>query len=136
MKRHMILAVALTALLLSGCTLAGVRGSGDLVTESRQVSDFDRVALSGSGQVVITQGAEEGLSVEADDNLMQYVRTEVSGRTLELGLDAPGTIVRPSRLAACQAGAAASLRNTNSPLLGPPVKRTPAILLPCSGDNQ
>ena len=29
--------------------------------------------------------------------LCEDVRTEVSGRTLELGLDAPGTVVRPSQ---------------------------------------
>lgn len=97
MNRHMLFAIALIALLLSGCTLTGVRGSGNIVTESRLVSDFDRVSLSGSGHVVITQGAEEGLSVEADDNLMQYVRTKVSARTLELGLRFPGTIVTPSQ---------------------------------------
>ena len=54
MNRHMLLAIALIALLLSGCALAGVRGSGDIVTETREVSDFDRVSLSGSGEVIIT----------------------------------------------------------------------------------
>jgi hypothetical protein len=97
MNRHMLLTMALTALLVSGCALAGVRGSGNVITETRQVSDFDRVSLSGSGHVAITQGAEEGVSVEADDNLVQYVRTKVSGRTLELGLRWPGTIVTPSQ---------------------------------------
>ena len=54
MKRHMILAMALIALLLGGCTLTGVQGSGNIVTETREVSDFDRVSLSGSGHVVVT----------------------------------------------------------------------------------
>lgn len=75
----------LSALIVSGC--GAVRGSGDLVTESRNVSNFDRVDLGGSGEVVITQGGEESLTVETDDNIMQYVTTKVRGGTLHLGFD-------------------------------------------------
>jgi len=67
-----------------------VRGSGDLVTESREVSNFDRVDLSGAGEVRITQGASESLTVETDDNIMQYVSTQVRGGTLVIGLDTQG----------------------------------------------
>jgi hypothetical protein len=56
-----------------------------VVTEERDVSGFDSVVLSGFGKVIITQGDEESLTVETDDNLMQYIETQVRGRTLELG---------------------------------------------------
>ena len=85
MNRRRFFTVILIALLLSACGLRIIRGSGDRVTESRRVSDFDRVSLTGSGELVITQSGEESLTVEADENIMQYVRTEVRGGTLELG---------------------------------------------------
>jgi hypothetical protein len=81
------------------CGFGVVRGSGDLVTESRSVNNFDRVDLSGSGEVVITQSGEESLTVETDDNIMQYVTTEVRDGTLYLGLDSQGIqSISPSQL--------------------------------------
>ena len=106
MKKGMIPGLTAIALLTSGCCAcpsflgyADVRGSGNVVTETRRVIDFDRVSLAGSGRVIITQGDDESLTVEADDNLMQYIKAEVEGRTLVLGFtDTPrfGTF-RPSR---------------------------------------
>jgi acyl carrier protein len=62
-----------------------IKGSGNVVTEERAVSGFDSVALSAFGEVIITQGDEESLTIETDDNLMPYIQTEVRNRTLELG---------------------------------------------------
>lgn len=62
-----------------------VRGSGNVIVEERAVSGFDRVDLTGFGRVIITQGGEESLTIETDDNLMQYIETKVTGSTLELG---------------------------------------------------
>jgi hypothetical protein len=61
-----------------------LQGSGDVVTEERPVSDFDRVSLAGIGDVFITQGEETSLTVEASDNLIEYIETEVRNGTLVL----------------------------------------------------
>lgn len=61
-------------------------GSGVLARESRTVGDFDEVDLSGSGDVTITQTGEDSLVVEADDNLLPFVTTEVHGRRLVLSM--------------------------------------------------
>jgi hypothetical protein len=68
-----------------------------VVTEERDVSGFDSVALSGFGEVIITQGDEESLTVETDDNLMQYIETQVRGGTLELGFTDDDILLRPSK---------------------------------------
>jgi hypothetical protein len=62
-----------------------VRGSGKVITEERQVSDFEKIQVSGVGKVVITQGDTESLTIETDDNLMEYIETKVRGNTLEIG---------------------------------------------------
>lgn len=91
--------LAILIVLLSACNLAGLRGSGDLITETRNVSNFDRISLSGSGNVIITQNGEESLVVETDDNIMEYVTTEVRGGTLELGFSsARAGGISPTRL--------------------------------------
>ena len=101
MKRHSIW-VALIVLIAAGLACAiplgvnTVRGSGVVVTEEREVSGFEGVALSGVGQVIITQGDEESLSIETDDNLMRYIESNVRNETLELGL-ARNTIPIPTQ---------------------------------------
>ncbi len=75
-----------------------VRGSGTVITETRAVSGFERVELNGAGDVIITQGDAEALTVEADDNLMAYIETEVKDGTLSLGFtrEARNRNIRPS----------------------------------------
>jgi hypothetical protein len=100
--------VVLVAVSISGCGFTisygmdirgRLQGSGNVVLENRIVRRFDRVSLMGSGEVEITQGDEEALTVEADDNFMRYIRTEVKNGTLILGYtkEAGNLKLRPSR---------------------------------------
>jgi predicted small secreted protein len=88
MRKHL----PLLAILIAGCVLLGacgantIRGSGKRISEPRPVSGIERVVLAGSGDVVLTQGDRESLTVETDDNLMQYITAEVSGGTLTLSI--------------------------------------------------
>ena len=61
-----------------------VAGSGVAATESRDVSEFNGIDVGGVFQVEVTAGKEYGVVVEADDNLLQYVKTEVSGGVLKI----------------------------------------------------
>ncbi len=91
-------AVIFGALLLSACGFGVLRGSGNVVSESRAVSNFDAVAFSGSGDVIIDQNGTEGLKIEAEDNLIPHIRTEVRGHTLHIFFDPMGMVmVRPTR---------------------------------------
>jgi hypothetical protein len=77
----------LVALLLSACGLRVINGSGEVITESRPVSDFTAVDFSGFGEVTLVQGEDEGLTIETDDNLLPYIQTTVSRGTLTIGMD-------------------------------------------------
>ena len=62
-------------------------GSGHVVSETRSVSGFHGVKLTGSGDVIITQGDTEGIVVEAEDNILPLLETAVKGDgILYLGL--------------------------------------------------
>ena len=61
-----------------------VRGSGDVVEEARDVGGFTGVSLEAIGNVYIEQGSVEELRIEAEDNLMPYLETDVAGRTLKI----------------------------------------------------
>ncbi len=69
-----------------------VRGSGEIVEESRNVSGFNKILVTGAGDVIVSQGSKESLTVETDDNLQEYIVTEVKGDTLEIGFK-EGTVL-------------------------------------------
>ena len=81
---------------MSACMFTGIAGSGKIVTEPRTVSGFSAVSLSGSGRVIVEQTGTESLTVTTDDNLLPYIRTEVHGKTLELGAKDPMTNLNPT----------------------------------------
>lgn len=73
-----------------------VVGSGEVVSEQRDVSDFDEVTLSGVGQLHITQTGSESLTIEAENNILPLLTSEVHGRRLVLGTE-PGAHFSPKR---------------------------------------
>ena len=90
MKIRIITVLLASTIILSACGLpvrfTDVRGSGNVVTESRSMPGFNAVELSGIGTLIIEQGARESLEITAEDNLMNYLRSDVSGSRLQLGV--------------------------------------------------
>jgi Putative auto-transporter adhesin, head GIN domain len=62
----------------------GERGSGNVISQTREVSDFDAVSISYPADVLIQQGSQESLEIEAEDNLLPHLKTQVRGGTLEI----------------------------------------------------
>jgi hypothetical protein len=58
--------------------------TGGVRTETREVSDFDRVALAGFGDLHIRQGEEESLTIEASPELLERIKTEVKDGQLTI----------------------------------------------------
>jgi hypothetical protein len=81
-----LLAVVLLFGVASACGSRGSTGSGNVQSETREVSGFDSVEFSGAGKLTIEQSGTESLSVRADDNLLPMLTSEVAGTTLKLGL--------------------------------------------------
>lgn len=62
----------------------GERGSGNVISETRAVSNFDRIEISYPATVLVSQGSKESLKIEAEDNLMPNLKTEVRNGRLEV----------------------------------------------------
>ena len=83
--------------LLSGCGGATiVTGSGRVTTENRTVSNFNSVAFTSAGDLTIVQGDTEALSIEAEDNLIPYIKTEVKAGTLTISGE-NGNVYNPTK---------------------------------------
>ncbi|MCU0239349.1 MAG: DUF2807 domain-containing protein [Pyrinomonadaceae bacterium] len=61
-----------------------IEGSGVAKTENRNKSDFSNVDISGALTVEIVAQKDFSVEVEADDNLISYIKTEVKGDTLKV----------------------------------------------------
>jgi len=62
----------------------GERGSGNVVTETRPVSNFRAIEIDYPAEVLVKQGSQESLEIEAEDNLLPNLKTEVKNGTLEI----------------------------------------------------
>lgn len=91
MKKLMAASAAMIlAFVAVGCTtytggITGVKGSGNLTSETRKVSGYHAVSLSGVGELTINQNGNEGLTVEAEDNILPNLTSDVRNGTLYLG---------------------------------------------------
>lgn len=65
-------------------TTPSVPGSGVEATEVRAVGPVTEVELSGAGELVVTPADRPGLTVTADDNLLEHLETVASGSRLTL----------------------------------------------------
>lgn len=62
-----------------------ISGNGNIQTQNRLISGFDAISSSGDYQVNVIPGAEFSVQVKAESNLLPYIETELSGRTLKIG---------------------------------------------------
>ena len=62
----------------------GERGSGNVVTETRDVSGFHAIDISYPAQVLVKQGSKESLEIEAEDNLLPGLKTQVKNGVLDI----------------------------------------------------
>ncbi|MDB5007162.1 MAG: hypothetical protein JWP45_1555 [Mucilaginibacter sp.] len=88
MKRIQITILALIAGIslfgFSSCMINCVHGSGQEQSEDRKVGDFKRMTISGGFKVVLKQDSSMAIKITADDNLLKYIKTEVSGDRLRI----------------------------------------------------
>lgn len=84
--------MAIAALSIAACSHAqmrpNVRGNGDVVTKERKTESFTGIRVSSGIDVYLKQGNNESMSVEADENLHEYIVTEVRGGVLNVYTDA------------------------------------------------
>ena len=80
-------------LFISACSLAPgnvIRGSGRVGTETRQASGFDEIEVCCGMQLILSQGQTESLEIEAEDNILPEIVSEVIGSRLSVHFDNPG----------------------------------------------
>jgi hypothetical protein len=105
-KQISMIAFLSIVVLLAGCTFyipsglrRGVTGSGVVTQENRAVSEFNAVSLNGAGELTITQGEKESLVIEAEDNLLPLIKSQIRNGVLVIGFDSEslGATIHPTK---------------------------------------
>lgn len=78
------LAIVCLGLAASGQLMKKVEGNGNVVTQDRTVEAFTELTNSGSFDVILTDGSQRAVKVEAEENLQPYIVTEVKGDLLAI----------------------------------------------------
>ena len=84
---------ALMALLFSSCGHSinlgnGIKGSGNITTETRNVNqDFKKIEVSNGIKAIVEQSDNKSITVEADDNLQQHIITKIENGVLKIESD-------------------------------------------------
>ena len=88
MRKAIIPVILVTALagaaLFSGCATTG---SGKVVTEEKDFTDFTRVEVEGTFDVDITQSNSFSITISVDDSFYDYVAAAKEGKTLRIYLN-------------------------------------------------
>ncbi|HJY27202.1 MAG TPA: head GIN domain-containing protein [Pyrinomonadaceae bacterium] len=85
--KKLALLFLLFPLLVAGChhgMRAEVKGSGNRVVQKRSVTPFTSISTEGAFSIEVTCQKDPGLEVEADDNVLSLITTEVSNNVLRL----------------------------------------------------
>lgn len=90
-KATTALVLSIIALVLGGLAFVSITfgsfvimGPGENTESVREISDFQKINLSGAGVLKITQGNEESITIIGDNRVVPKIRTEVIDGTLTI----------------------------------------------------
>lgn len=95
-RRSVLVGLSVALVMTTACTT----GSGEIVSETRDVGDFDRIDVSGGVPVDLTVAPDAVTEVVStyDDNLQDKIRTEVVDGTLIIEPNGSFTVTGSGRL--------------------------------------
>ena len=61
-----------------------IKGNGNVITATRTITDYSGVSAGGSFDVVLVKGNESKVTIEAEENIIPYIETVISGDILKI----------------------------------------------------
>lgn len=95
MKKVITLSLVLFTIAASAQWGKRVKGNGKTVTIERSVEDYDAIAVSGWFDVNLVAGNEGELTLKGEENLLEYIKTEVKDGKLVIKTE-KGVNLKPS----------------------------------------
>ena len=94
LKSSVLIAFVGILLIASGCEDRhyieapdhSIHGSGHLISETRPLPQFNSLQVNTVAGIELSQGTTQEVVVTVDDNIMEYITTEVSDGDLQIGI--------------------------------------------------
>lgn len=77
-------------------TTKKVNGNKEVVSQTRNVGNYDRITTTGMMEVQLVAGKEGKINIEGESNLIEFIETEVKGDQLKISVK-KGYNLQPSR---------------------------------------
>ncbi|GAB3261688.1 head GIN domain-containing protein [Chitinimonas naiadis] len=77
-----VLPVVMAAVMSVGAFAASIKGSGNVIEQTRPIGDFQTIRSEGAWSLDVKVGPAPSLKIRADDNLMPLIETTVSNNQL------------------------------------------------------
>lgn len=87
--------VIITSVFLFGCGKKEIVGTEKVLSQVRSVSPFSELDVSGFYDIRITVGAPQSVTISANGNLLPYITSSVSSKTLTV-IAKKGYLLRPT----------------------------------------
>lgn len=84
MKRIITISLAFIAINVNAQWWDVKKGNGKLKKETREVGSFSAISSGGSWDVMINYGESNSIEIEADENLLEYIKTSVEEGKLKI----------------------------------------------------
>ncbi len=87
MKKLTLIAVALLFVSTANAQWWGgkkIKGNGNMTKITRTTSDYDAIKCAGSFDYILVAGTEGNITIEGEENLLEYIITEVEGGKLKV----------------------------------------------------
>jgi hypothetical protein len=86
-KKQIIIIVFMAMLALPSCfqNFICIHGNGRIVNNYRTPGSFNKLTNSTGIDVIFRVSDTTGISIEAEENLLDYIETEINNNTLEIG---------------------------------------------------
>lgn len=83
-KNSLILLAMLFTIVAFAQKREKIKGSKKVTVAGKEIQVFEKMEVEDNIEVYLTKGTSQGLEIEADDNLHDILKTEISGNTLRI----------------------------------------------------
>lgn len=86
-KQHAIFTlILLFTLSLNSQSDKAIKGNGKVSTKTLKTGDYEGISCAGSMDYILVRGAEGNITIEGEENLLEYIEAEVKDNTLKVGV--------------------------------------------------
>jgi hypothetical protein len=87
MKKTALLLFLIVAVATAQSQGEKINGNGNVTTKKIKTADYDKIMVAGFFDVELVSGNEGDISLEGEENLLEFIKIDVEGHTLKISVE-------------------------------------------------